>query len=439
MNNYFICATSACMERMLDAQKIYSYLEINNWRHVTRVSEADLLVISTCAFGQYEDRCAEELIMHYLRQKKPTAKLILVGCLPTINPSRLEGLGEFWAVSPTTLDILDTFLGSKVSLCNIQESNCIRPNGVSYKLLLKKFLNVKSSLRNFDMRVALGKKHGKHLLESIKEILCLILITKAYINPFLVGIRNSLFYLRISRGCLGNCSYCAKRYATGRLQSKASEQVISEFNEGLRRGKKLFYLLSEDVGCYGEDIGTNIVKLLNDIFSSAEGHDIKLIVSNLNAEWFIKYYDELENILVRNQGKILYVHIPIQSGSDRILQLMNRQYRIEDVERCLSLLRHKLPAIKLTTDIIVGFPGEDEEDFLLTLGLLKRIKFDFADIFAYESRPSTPAAGFAGCVPRELIGKRKRRLLAIQNKNAKFSTLTKKINEIARQVIRGEG
>lgn len=435
MNKFFICSTSACMERMLDCQKVYSYLRINGWSPAKSVSKADLVIINTCAFGDYEDRSCVELIKHYTAQKKRSARVIIVGCLPVINRSKLEMIGEFPAIPPTNLDKLDEILKAKIKFREIAEPNRILSSEVSYKPSLKRILNAKSALIAFFSRNKTANSLFRERLKYVKRSIDFIFLAKAYINPFLVCKRESLFYLRISKGCMGNCSYCAKKFATGRLKSKPREQIINEFKKGLALKEKLFFLLTEDAGCYGLDIGATIMELLEGIFGTGKGCDYKLIISNFNAEWFLKYYNALEDMFVENQNNILYVHIPIQSGSNRILRLMNRPYRIEDVERSLLCLRDKIPALRLSTDIMVGFPGETEEDLNLSGEFLKKIKFDFADIFGYENRPNTPASKMSCRLPQETIESRRLCLLKIQNKNAKTATVVKKIAEVAGDFI----
>jgi tRNA A37 methylthiotransferase MiaB len=435
MNKFFICATSPCMERMLDSQKIFLYLKANSWNPSSNISTADLVIISTCAFGNYEDRCCVELIKHYAAQKKKSARVIIVGCLPVINPSKLAEICNFPTVSPINLDKLDEILKSRVKFRDITEPNKILASEVSYQPLLKKILNVKSSLAGLFAQGKFKKNFFKTQLIAIRRIINFIIFAKSYINPFLVYNRSRLFYIRISKGCMGNCSYCAKRFATGRLKSKPPEQILNEFKKGLSLKEKRFLLLTEDAGCYGLDIGTTILKLLGEIFEVGKNYDFKLIISNFNAEWFLKYYDELEGIIVNNQEKILYFHIPIQSGSNRILQLMNRPYQIEDVERCLCRLRNKIPTLNLSTDIMVGFPGEAEDDLNLTKQFLKKIKFNFADIFCYENRPNTPASKLDWKLSQEIIEERKSSLLKIQNKNANVTTIAKKIPGVVRDFI----
>jgi tRNA A37 methylthiotransferase MiaB len=432
MNKFFICSSSACMERMMDSEKIHAYLVINGWDPAGKVSEADLVIINTCSFGTYEDDSSIDLIKHYSRRKKKTARTIITGCLSTINPSKLKGIDMSFALSPVSLHKLDEIIEAKVKFNEVCEPNRILGSEVSYRPSLKKILNTKTLLDNFFNQFMNHRSFYKKQLSSIKKIISFLIFMKAYINPFLVCIRSELFYLRISKGCLGNCSYCAKRFATGRLKSKPKVEIINEFKKGLSQGYKKFFMLSEDAGCYGIDSGTTINQLIREIFILKGNHEYKLIISNFNAEWLVKYFNEIQDIILANHDRILYFHVPIQSGSNRILQLMNRPYQIEEVESCLFDLRTKIPNLNITTDMIVGFPGETEIDFKLSKEFLEKVKFNFVDIFGYENRPNTPASKMNGKLSQDIIDKRKFELLKIQNQYARFNNILKKVIEVAR-------
>jgi tRNA A37 methylthiotransferase MiaB len=196
----------------------------------------------------------------------------------------------------------------------------------------------------------------------------------------------------------------------------------------------LFFLLSEDIGCYGKDIGTGITELLRMLFQAGRDNDFKIVISNFNAQRFIEYYEELKAVFIKNKDKILFIQIPIQSGSNRILELMNRRYCVEDLDRCLKDIKQAIPSLNITTDMIAGFPGETENDFQESLDFLKRNKFRYADIFGYEDRPDTLANSMNNKVPQEVIERRKIGLLGIQNENSSLSSIFKKIIEVSRCV-----
>ncbi len=422
------------MERMLDCQQVSDYLKLNGWRPVTRVRQAGLVIISTCSFGREEDASSLDYIRYFLRKKSPRARFLIMGCLPVINPDLLSSYQDIPVLTPTTLSRIETVAPpERTRFADVPEPNKILATEVTHSVFLKKALSFRSAfrqgLRCFKPDVATLRRG----LSFLKAAVRYVPVMKAHINPFLSCNRNGFYYLRLSKGCLGNCSYCAKRHSTGTLQSKSTTSILDEFRAGLRAGEKQFYLLTEDVGCYGADRHTDIVALLKNLFEAGERHDFRIVLSNFNARWFVRYYEDLEPVLIRNQNKILYLQIPIQSGSTRILEFMNRHYTIEDVESRLLTLRKNAPAVAFTTDIIAGFPGETDEDFELTKKFLSKIRFQHVDIFAYEKRPGTKAGTLPGDVPPEIIEARVLQLARLQNSYHRGPMLAKKVLDVIRE------
>jgi threonylcarbamoyladenosine tRNA methylthiotransferase CDKAL1 len=181
--------------------------------------------------------------------------------------------------------------------------------------------------------------------------------------------RDDLFTIRLARGCLGNCSYCAIKFAAGTLESKPIGEILLEFKKGLSQGHRLFTLIAGDTGCYGIDIGTSAVELLSEIFKVDGAY--KLIIKEFNAQWLIKYQSELETLLTTNFDKIDYIIVPVQSASDKILRLMQRPYNIENVKNCLRSLKSNIPQLNITTHIMAGFPEETEEDFQKSVDFIR--------------------------------------------------------------------
>lgn len=429
---FFICSTSPCLERRLDCQKISDYLTANNWQSIKKITRADLIIISTCSFGKFEDNGSVELIKYYLKNKSNFAKVIIAGCTPSINPAGLNQIGQFLTISPKSLNKLDEIIRAESKFDCIAEPNRISYSEVLYKPLLKCLLLAKSSLNNLTSRVAGKGFPVKRYMQRAINCINYSIALKSRIHPLLVCNKDKFFYIRVSRGCLGYCSYCAKKFATGDLISKPLEETVSAFKKGLDAGYSLFFLLSEDIGCYGKDIGTGITELLRMLFQAGRDNDFKIVISNFNAQWFIEYYKELKAVFIKNKDKILYIQIPIQSGSNRILALMNRHYCVEDLDKCLKDIKQAIPSLNITTDMIAGFPGETENDFRESLDFLKRNKFRYADIFGYEDRPDTLANSMNNKVAQEVIEQRKIGFMRVQNKNSSLKTVFKKIMEVSK-------
>jgi tRNA A37 methylthiotransferase MiaB len=189
-----------------------------------------------------------------------------------------------------------------------------------------------------------------------------------------------------------------------KFSSYSQNEIIENFRNGLNAGYKNFALIAGDIGCYGLDIGTSLPKLLEEL-SKVKG-DYKIALVDLNVRWLIKYHSEFLAILKSNSTKISTIILPIQSGSDKILKLMNRHYEIDDVKRCILDLKKNLPGISIETHLMVGFPLETNDDFSMSIRLVKEIQFSKVDIYKYEERPGTLALSLPEKVPRTQTNKR---------------------------------
>lgn len=193
----------------------------------------------------------------------------------------------------------------------------------------------------------------------------------------------------LSNGCLGNCYYCAVKFARGKLESRSKKEILSEIEKELETGHtKEILLTSQDNGCYGLDIGENLISLLKEIIKIKK--DFKIRVGMANPQFIKPMLKEL--IEIYKAEKIYkFLHIPIQAGSNKVLKEMNRHYLIEDAEKIISEFRKEIPDITIATDIIVGYPTENENDFLETLLIIKKIKPDIINISRYGARKNIEA------------------------------------------------
>jgi len=214
------------------------------------------------------------------------------------------------------------------------------------------------------------------------------------------------FVVPISEGCLNACTYCATRFARGVLKSYKPELVVKWVKEALARGYREIILSSEDTGCYGFDIGTNLAELLDEI-TAIEG-EFRVRVGMMNPNHVLKFLDELVDAY-RDEKVYRFLHLPVQSGDNEILRRMGRNYTVEEFEEIVRAFRKKIPELNLNTDIIVGFPGETEEAFRNTVELVKRIKPDKINVSRYSARPGTIAARWKQ-LPGWLVKERSREL-----------------------------
>lgn len=195
----------------------------------------------------------------------------------------------------------------------------------------------------------------------------------------------------VSEGCLNFCSFCAGKLAKGKLFSYPESKILKEIKNAIKDGCKEIYLTSQDMGCYGFDRNTNLVKLLKKIVS-IEG-DFLVRIGMMNPQYIVKFINELINIY-KSKKIYKFLHIPVQSGSNNILKSMNRTYSVKDFEKIVQTFRKEIPNITISTDIIVGFPGETINDFQKTLDLVERIKPEVLNLTRYFYREGTLATNF---------------------------------------------
>ena len=218
-------------------------------------------------------------------------------------------------------------------------------------------------------------------------------------------------YVSIMSGCNNFCSYCVVPYVRGRERSRQPQKVLEEIRQLVANGCKEITLLGQNVNSYGKDLGIQegFSKLLKEINALDGDFLIRFMTSHPKDA-----SDELIQTLSECSKCAPHFHLPLQAGSDRILKEMNRKYTRTSFRTLVDKLRVAVPGIAITSDIIVGFPGETEADFQDTLNALSDIKFDNVFSFVYSPRKNTPAAARADQIPDEEKKKRMGRLLDLQ-------------------------
>lgn len=223
--------------------------------------------------------------------------------------------------------------------------------------------------------------------------------------------------VNIMYGCNNFCSYCIVPYVRGRERSRNPQDIINEIKQLASEGVVEVMLLGQNVNSYGKNLDQpmTFAKLLTEIEKIDGIERIRFMTSHPK-----DLSDELIGVMKNSKKICKHLHLPIQSGSTRILKLMNRKYTKEGYLELVDKLKAAIPDISLTTDIIVGFPGETEEDFQETLDVVKRVGYDSAFTFIYSKRTGTPAATMEDQVPEEVAMERFERLLAeIQKSSAR--------------------
>ncbi|MEM2956536.1 MAG: tRNA (N(6)-L-threonylcarbamoyladenosine(37)-C(2))-methylthiotransferase [Candidatus Pacearchaeota archaeon] len=238
---------------------------------------------------------------------------------------------------------------------------------------------------------------------------------------------------QISEGCLGDCSYCIVKLVKGNLNSYPESDILKNIQLDLQTGCKEIWITSQDCAAYGLDKlnnKENIVSLLKKILSIKSNFLVRLGMSNPNH--IIPILQELIEIY-KNKKMFKFLHIPLQSGSDRILKLMNRRYTSDDFRTIVNSFRAEIPDMTFSTDIIVGFPSETDEDFEKTLEIVKQTKPDIVNISRYWPMPKTYAAQLSG-LKQGIIMKRTKELINLHN-NISLELNKRKIGSILNVLV----
>lgn len=294
--------------------------------------DAEIIIVNTCAVKKSTEIHMLRIIKELAEKNK---KIIVAGCLAQAMPEYFENF---------------ILLGTE-NLERINEA-------------------IDSAMRN----------DVKHFLEFNYKNLKNIEIEKNVHS-------ETIEIIPISRGCLGNCSYCITKVARGNLKSYSSDSIIKRMKFALENNIKEIWLTSQDSFCYGFDLNMNIVNLVKQINSELSNFKFKTRIGMGNPNYLKLFIDDLLPNLSDNFFKFL--HIPVQSGSNKILKEMNRFYSAEEFINLIEKIRKYDPFFSISTDIIIGFPTETEEDFLKTIELLEKTKPDVVNISRFGKRPKT--------------------------------------------------
>ena len=323
---------------------------------------ADIIIINTCSVTNMADNKSKKVIRHEKRNN-PEAIIVVCGCSAENNREKLSDLG------------INILIGNK-------DKNKI-------VALIKEYLdNKKDIVRFYDMR--------KLEFEDM------------FIHKFEEQTRS---YIKIQDGCCNYCSYCIIPYLRGNIRSKDKELVLKEATDLVNSGHKELVLTGIDTGSYGKDKGYNLTSLLKDL-SLIKGLE-RLRLSSVE---ITQLTSEFLDLLKDDKVLCNHLHIPLQAGSDKILKLMNRKYDLKYFFAKIEEIRSIRPDISITTDVIVGFPGETDTDFLTTLDTCQKLKFSKIHVFPYSKRDGTKASTFPNQVDNRVKKERARSLIELSKK-----------------------
>jgi threonylcarbamoyladenosine tRNA methylthiotransferase CDKAL1 len=215
----------------------------------------------------------------------------------------------------------------------------------------------------------------------------------------------------IAQGCAGRCTYCITRVARGAVKSYAMEDLVAQVRRNVERGAREIKLTGQDTAAYGRDTGTNLAELLR-ILAEVPG-DFRIRVGMADPLTVYPIMDDLIEAFA-SEKVFKFLHLPVQSGDDGVLEAMRREYTVAQFEEAVAAFRRAFPALTLSTDVIVGFPGETEEQFEATMDLVRRVRPDIVNVTRFSARPGTPAASLPDPIVGWRVKNRSRRLTSLR-------------------------
>lgn len=377
MKNIWI-GTNGCVEAQLSSNRLKRFFGGHDINIVTHPNDADIIIFYTCGLRNSSEADSLHHIGELQKIKKPDAPLIVWGCLPKINPQALKTVWEGPIIGALDIDYFSTLVpDTKIPLHQI-------PHAASKASLSTLAPPSLSGIRNPDSLTTLILKF-KQIDEGIQ---------------FRFSDPPKLYCIPIAKGCSGGCTFCSERPVFGRVTSRSIDDIVLEFKEGLKQGYNTFSLIATDPGCYGHDLGIGLPDLLTRMIAEGESFSYHLIINQIEFHFLKDMLPQLEPILA--SGKVEEIMSPVESGSTRILKSMGRKYTAEDWKKTMVYIKDKFPKVIINTQIMVGFPGETEEDFHATCALLDPpLCLDKLYVFAFSPRPTTRAASFPDQIDEE--------------------------------------
>jgi len=384
MGKSLFIKTFGCQMNEHDTEKIAGVLANLGYTLTDSPDQADMIILNTCSVREKaEFKCYSDLgRLAELKKKNPGLKIGVGGCVAQQEGKEIIEKAPFVDIVFGTDNI--------ASIPELLEKNAREGRGVVYT----------------------GRERKR-----IKE------------KDYVPAIRDNPVkaWVNVVDGCDKFCTFCVVPFTRGRERSRPPEDIYREVEDLVRKGYKEVTLLGQNVDSYGKDIGGGIdLAYLLEKIHSIEGLERIRFITSHPAD----FSDRLINAMATLPKVCEYLHLPLQAGSDRVLERMKRNYTYREYKEKIDKVREAIPNIAITTDIITGFPGETEEDFQKTLEALQEIQFDGAFAFRYSKRPFTPAAKYEDQIPYEISNERLNRVIELQNS----ITLSKNMEYVGREV-----
>ncbi|WP_374721700.1 tRNA (N(6)-L-threonylcarbamoyladenosine(37)-C(2))-methylthiotransferase MtaB [Peribacillus tepidiphilus] len=361
--------TLGCKVNHYETEAIWQLFKAEGYERVDFEATSDVYVINTCTVTNTGDKKSRQVIRRAIR-KNPDAVICVTGCYAQTSPAEILAIPG-----------VDIVVGT-------QDRN---------KLLdyIKQYQNERKPING------VGNIMKTRVYEELD------------VPAFTDRTRASL---KIQEGCNNFCTFCIIPWARGLMRSRDPKEVIRQAQQLVDAGYKEIVLTGIHTGGYGEDMKDyNLAMLLRDLDEQVKGLK-RIRISSIEAS---QITDEVIDVLRSSDKVVRHLHIPLQSGSNSVLKRMRRKYTMEFFGERLNKLKEALPGLAVTSDVIVGFPGETEEEFMETYDFIREHKFSELHVFPYSKRTGTPAARMENQVDEEIKNERVHRLIALSDQLAK--------------------
>ncbi|ESL06451.1 tRNA modification enzyme [Trypanosoma rangeli SC58] len=376
--------TFGCGHNVSDGEYMAGLLAQTGYRITDVFNDADVYLLNSCTVKNPSE---EHFISMMNRVRALGKPLVVAGCVPQADPKNTQW-DDVSVIGVRSIDRVAQVIHEAL------QGNCVRLIGASEHA-------IKTQETNELPPLDLPKIRRNRFIEIIP----------------------------ISVGCLNHCTYCKTKQARGDLRSWPITSIILRVRSILKEGIKEIRLTSEDVGAYGIDINTDLVCLLRAIVKELEGTDVMLRVGMSNPPYLLRQLDDFAALL-KHPNLYEFMHIPIQSGSNRVLEAMQREYSVEEFYECVHRIRSVVPNVTLATDIICAFPGEGEEEWRETMNVCDQVRFPVLNITRFYPRRNTPAAAMKQ-IPTEVAKRRTTELTEFFNSYRTFDHMIGEVHVVA--------
>ncbi|MEG9297228.1 tRNA (N(6)-L-threonylcarbamoyladenosine(37)-C(2))-methylthiotransferase MtaB [Mangrovibacillus sp. Mu-81] len=361
--------TLGCKVNHYETEAIWQLFKEEGYERVDYDSIADVYVINTCTVTNTGDKKSRQVIRRAIR-KNPDGVICVTGCYAQTSP------GEIMAIPG--VDVVVGTQDRRKMLTYIEEF-----------------------------------KKERQPINGVTNIMKNRVYEELDVPAFTDRTRASL---KIQEGCNNFCTFCIIPWARGLMRSRDPEEVVKQAQQLVDAGYKEIVLTGIHTGGYGEDMKDyNLAMLLRDLEQNVKGLK-RIRISSIEAS---QLTDEVIEVIDQSNIVVRHLHVPLQSGSNTVLKRMRRKYTMEFFAERLEKLKKALPGLAVTSDVIVGFPGESEEEFMETYNFIKEHQFSELHVFPYSKRTGTPAARMDDQIDEEVKNERVHRLIELSNQLAK--------------------